>query len=118
MKLTRIFVENLALDASIGVLDHERESVQPLLVDITMVTESSTTRTGRLETTVDYRTAVDHARELVTGGHILLVEDFAEALAARCLKHSGVIEVTVRAAKPHAIALAAAAGVEVTRSNS
>ena len=116
MKLTRVFVEHLELEASIGVLDRETVTTQPLLVDIAMVIESGATKTGRLETTVDYRTAVDHARHLVARGHILLVEDFAEELAATCLKGPKVVEVTVRATKPDAIASARAAGVEITRS--
>ena len=116
MRLTRVFVEQLELEASIGVLDHEIGTTQALLVDIAMVIESGAAKTGRLETTVDYRTAVDHARDLVASGHILLVENFAEELAAACLEEPKVVEVTVRAAKPGAIASARAAGVEITRS--
>ncbi len=116
MRTTRIFVERLDLEASIGVLEEEAGRLQPLVVDIVMVIDSRAAEKGRLETTADYRNAAGHARRIVAGGHIRLVEDFAEELAEACLGEEHVVEVTIRAAKPGAIAGARAAGVEITRS--
>ncbi len=115
MTRTRVFIEALELEASIGVLDHEAAARQPLIVDVTLELEGAPWKTGRLETTVDYRDIVLRAEDIIGRGHIRLVEDFAEDLAAACLELPHVGTVTVRAVKPDAVAAARAAGVEITR---
>ncbi len=115
MTRTRVFIEALELEASIGVLDHEAAARQPLIVDVTLELEGAPWKTGRLETTVDYRDIVLRAQDIIGRGHIRLVEDFAEDLAAACLELPHVGTVTVRAVKPDAVAAARAAGVEITR---
>ncbi len=115
MTRTRVFIEALELEASIGILDHEAAARQPLIVDVTLELEGAPWKTGRLETTVDYRDIVLRAQDIIGRGHIRLVEDFAEDLAAACLELPHVGTVTVRAVKPDAVAEARAAGVEITR---
>ena len=115
MTRTRVFIEALEFEASIGILDHEAAARQPLIVDVTLELEGSPWETGRLETTVDYRDVVLRAEDIIGRGHIRLVEDFAEDLAAACLELPHVGAVTVRAVKPDAVAAARAAGVEITR---
>ena len=115
MTRTRVFIEALELEASIGILDHETTARQPLIVDVTLELEGAPWKTGRLETTVDYRDIVLRAQDIIGRGHIRLVEDFAEDLAAACLELPHVGTVTVRAVKPDAVAEARAAGVEITR---
>ena len=115
MTRTRVFIEALELEASIGVLDHESVARQPLIVDVTLELEGDPWKAGRLETTVDYRDIVMRAQAIIDRGHIQLVEDFAEDLAAACLELPHVGAVTVRAAKPDAVTEAGAAGVEITR---
>lgn len=116
MTRTRVFIEALELEASIGILDRETAARQPLIVDVTLELEGAPWQTGRLETTVDYRDIVMRAQDIIGRGHIRLVEDFAEDLAAACLELPHVGTVTVRAVKPDAVAAAGAAGVEITRS--
>lgn len=115
MTRTRVLIEALELEASIGILDHETAARQPLIVDVTLELEGASWKTGRLETTVDYRDIVLRAQDIIGRGHIRLVEDFAEDLAAACLELPHVGTVTVRAVKPDAVAEARAAGVEITR---
>ena len=115
MTRTHVFIEALELEASIGVLEHEATARQPLIVDVTLELEGTPWKTGRLETTVDYRDIVLRAEDIIGRGHIRLVEDFAEDLAAACLELPHVGAVTVRAVKPDAVAEARAAGVEITR---
>ena len=115
MTRTRVFIEALELEASIGILDHEAIARQPLIVDVTLELEGDPWKAGRIETTVDYRDIVMRARDIIDRGHIQLVEDFAEDLAAACLELPHVGVVTVRAVKPDAVTEARAAGVEITR---
>jgi len=111
----KVLVEGLRLDASIGILDHEHERRQPLIVDLVLEVASGAPIAGDIASVYDYRRAADHARKLVNAGHIELVETFAEDLAQACLTDTVVETVTVRARKPDAIADADAVGVEIVR---
>jgi len=113
-----VFVRGLRLDAQIGVLDHERGRVQPLLVDISLEVETGPPVEGDLATVYDYRVPVQHARTLVGAGHIELVETFAERLATLCLEDASVRAVTVRAWKPEAIPGVEAVGIEIVHRRS
>ncbi len=115
MGTRRIFVRDLRLTASIGVLDHERETAQDLIVTITLDVEDQPPEQDDIGEVVDYRRPVDHARAILDAGHIDLVETFADRLAEACLAEPGVTAVQIRVEKPAAIADAAAAGVELTR---
>jgi len=110
-----IFIRGLLLDASIGVLDHERGERQPLVVDIELEVETGPPVEGDLASVYDYRIPVSHARGLVEAGHIELVETFANRLANQCLNDTSVRTVTVRVEKPEAIPGAEGAGIEITR---
>jgi dihydroneopterin aldolase len=115
MSWGRVFVEGLKLDASIGILDHERTALQPLLVDIELEVDTGAPIEGDINSVFDYRAPVESAKALAAAGHIELVETFAEDLAAACLEDSRVKSVRVRVAKPDAIAEARASGVEIVR---
>ncbi|WP_375208213.1 dihydroneopterin aldolase, partial [Hyphococcus sp.] len=54
-------------------------------------------------------------KAIIAEGHIKLVETLAERIADLVLSNSMVISVMVRIVKPHAIAEADAAGVEIIR---
>jgi len=111
----RIFVRDLELEASIGVLESERAIRQALVISITLEVDDSPVARDRIEEVVDYRRPVEHARAIVARGHIDLVETLADRLADACLAEPGVRSVLVRIEKPGAIPDAAAAGVELFR---
>jgi dihydroneopterin aldolase len=109
---TRVFVRGLEVHAEIGVYDHERDRTQLLLVDIEVTVEAVGWR--HLADTVNYEALAAHAARIAAGGHIGLVESFAERLAEACLAEPRVIAARVRVEKPAALApRAAAAGVEI-----
>ena len=109
-----VFVEGLALEAEIGLYEHERGRTQPLSVDVELALAPATAH--GIHGTVNYETLAAKARMLVASGHIELVETLAERLAADCLDHPRAVRVRVRVRKPEAIEGAAAAGVELTAS--
>lgn len=115
MSWGRVFVRGLRLDASIGVLEHERTRRQPLVVDLELEVATGAPVEGDMASVYDYRVPVERARALAAAGHIELVETFAERLAAACLEDDRVICVTLHVEKPEAIAGAAATGVEIVR---
>ncbi len=117
IEVLSVFVEGLALQAEIGLYDHERGRTQPLSVDVELaLTPAIAHGIHGIHGTVNYETLAAKARALAASGHIELVETFAERLAADCLNHPRAVRVRVRVRKAEAIAGAAAAGVELTAS--
>ncbi len=115
MGTRHIFIRDLKLDASIGVLDHERAGPQTLIVSITLEVDDAPLTDDTIDNAVDYRRPVELARAIVADGHIDLVESFADRLATACLDQPGVMTARIRVEKPAAIPDAAAAGVELFR---
>jgi len=111
--MTKVFVTGLKVQAEIGVYRHEIGRVQPLVLDVEL--DVPTAGAGRLSETLNYETILEAAREIAGGGHIELVETFAERLARACLTDPRVTRARVRVEKPLALAPdAVAAGVEIT----
>jgi dihydroneopterin aldolase len=111
----KVFVEGLELEASIGILEHEHEVRQPLIIDIELDVDTGPPVEGDINSVFDYRIPVEHAKALVEAGHIELVETFAEDLAAACLQDKRVKRARIRVAKPNAIPEAHLSGVEIVR---
>ena len=107
----KIFVRGLRVDAEIGVHPHERGRTQPLTIDIELTLAPRAVRSIR--DTVNYETLAASARALATGGHVDLVETFAEDLARACLSDPHTLSALVRIEKPLALEGAQAAGVEI-----
>lgn len=111
--MTKVFVTGLKVQAEIGVYRHEIGRVQPLLIDVEL--DVPTAGAERLSETLNYETILNAARDIAGGGHIELVETFAERLATACLGDPRVTQARVRIEKPLALAPdAVAAGVEIT----
>lgn len=111
--MTKVFVTGLKVQAEIGVYRHEIGRVQPLVLDVEL--DVPTAGAGRLSETLNYETILEAARDIAGGGHIELVETFAERLARACLADPRVTRARVRVEKPLALAPdAVAAGVEIT----
>ena len=109
---TKVFVRGLEVRAEIGVYERERGITQPLIVDIEAEVEATGWR--HLEETVNYETLAAHAATIAAGGHIGLVETFAQRLAEACVAEARVRQVRVRVEKLRALEpAAAAAGVEI-----
>jgi dihydroneopterin aldolase len=110
---TKVFVTGLKVQAEIGVYRHEIGRVQPLIIDVEL--DVPTAGAGRLSETLNYETILSAAQDIAAGGHIELVETFAERLAQACLADPRVTQARVRVEKPLALAPdAVAAGVELT----
>jgi dihydroneopterin aldolase len=111
--MTKVFVTGLKVQAEIGVYRHEIGRVQPLVLDVEL--DVPTAGAERLSETLNYETILEAARAIAGGGHIELVETFAERLGQACLADPRVTKARVRVEKPLALAPdAVAAGVEIT----
>jgi dihydroneopterin aldolase len=120
-----MFIRDILLNASIGVYPHEHSAPQRVRININLAVEDdhaaklSRAAVGAddVSRVVNYETVVLRVREIVTAGHVQLVETLAERLAEACLEDPRVRIARVRVEKLDVFADAAAAGVEVERRN-
>ncbi|MBX6319136.1 dihydroneopterin aldolase [Pigmentiphaga sp.] len=116
MGTRRIFFNRLAVDAQIGILDHERGATQPLHVDAEIDLEGvDKPRHDGIQEVLDYRRLRECIVDECTRTHVNLLETLCDRLASRLLaQFSEIREVRLRVSKPQAFADCAAVGIEVT----
>ena len=113
-----IFIEDLVLDASIGIYADELTTPQP--VRVTLCLETAPLPAGVAESSakmVCYDHIAKGIEAIISEGHIDLVETLAERIAEFCLALPRGARVCVTVSKPEAVKNAATAGVKITRSN-
>jgi FolB domain-containing protein len=112
----RIFISDLHVRCIIGINEEERREKQDVLINVSLSVDlAGAGRSDRFEDTVDYRAVKRQIVSMVEDSSFFLAEALAEAVADICLKHPGVLRVTVRVEKPGALRFARSAGVEITR---
>lgn len=112
-----IRIDDLRVQARIGVLDFEKEAPQTVRFDVEIETvpgyAAQVRETGRY---VSYADAVAFIEDkAANGGHVELVEEWAEAVAAFVLGNPLVAQVAVTVTKPDIFASAAGVGIRVAR---
>lgn len=111
-----IFIDTLTLDARIGVHLHEKAAPQPIHIDLELgVDTRPAAHSDQLNDTVDYAAITSACAQLCLSHHFELVETLAQRIADLCLMDERVQQVSVRIAKPQAIALARGVGVQIVR---
>lgn len=122
--LRHVFVRDLMLQSSIGVLPHEHASPQRIRINIDLAVADEAARAplsrgavgpDDLARVVDYGTVAETVRGIVRAGHVLLVETLAERIAEACLADARVEMARIRVEKLDVFADATSAGVEVER---
>ena len=114
----KVLIRELKVEAILGILPQERVTPQPVLINITVFTD--TRRAARSKDIVDavnYAALADAATDLTIDGKYLLIETLVEDLAALSLSLAHVEGVSVRVEKPQAVPAAGAVGVEIYRTN-
>ena len=114
----KVLIRELKVEAILGILPQERVTPQPVLINITIYTD--TRRAARSKDIVDavnYAALADAATKLTIDGKYLLIETLVEDLAALSLSLAHVEGVSVRVEKPQAVPAAGAVGVEIYRTN-
>lgn len=97
---SRLFVRRLAIDARIGVYDHEKDRVQRVIVDLEFGLRSEKAcHTDRLSDATDYAAVVARLRDLASERHHELVESLADAMATMLQREFAVPWLTLSLAK-------------------
>jgi dihydroneopterin aldolase len=123
--LRRMFIRDLVMEASVGVLAREHGAKQRVRVNIDLAVVDEGARApalsrgavGRdvLSRVVDYGALADAIRGIITAGHVQLIETLAERIAERCLLDERVSLARVTVEKLDVFPDATSAGVEVER---
>ncbi|MBG6147224.1 dihydroneopterin aldolase [Labrenzia sp. EL_159] len=112
-----VLIENLLVPAEIGVLDSEKGRSQAVRFDVEIETVAGYRRVVRDSGTyVSYADTVTFIQDkALRGGHVELVEEWAEAIAEFVLSNPLASRVTVKVTKPDIFEDAGGVGIRVTR---
>ena len=114
--MRHVFVHDLTLKAHIGVHQHEKQGTQPIRVNIDLAVRESDLPAGdQLANVVCYEQVVAKVRDVVSKGHVNLVETLAEQIAALCLDDPRVRVARIRVEKLDVFADVGSVGVEIER---
>lgn len=118
MLTRRIIFEQLAIDARIGILEHELRATQPLHIDAEFEVEvSREVHDNDIHTVLDYRHLRNAIVDECTRRHVHLLETLAEQLVERIFREFGEVrQLRIRVSKPLAFSDCAAVGIELQRS--
>jgi dihydroneopterin aldolase len=117
MPTRRIIFQRIALDASIGILEHEKIATQPIHIDAQIqVDVTKTVDDEDIGSVLDYRKLHEVIVLACTRGHVNLLETLTDQVAKQLLNtFPETREVTVRITKPSAFADSAGVAIEVTQ---
>ena len=112
-----IFVNDLMLNAELGVYAHEKNIQQPLRVNvIAKIKDIPDTSNEKIDNVVCYNQISLIIKEIVNSGHTILLETLAEKILQECFKNNRIEAIKIRLEKLDAIDDAESAGIEIERS--
>lgn len=112
----RILVRDLVLKCQIGIHPHEQLAPQRVRINVEMgVLEQAGPLSDNIANVVSYEDVITGIKEMLSQGHINLVETLAEKVAVLCLADERVDSVKVRVEKLDVYAEAASVGIEIER---
>ncbi len=104
MNTRRVILDGLRVQASIGLLDHERQARQPLVIHAEFDTDASRPVNDQdIDTVLDYRLLRTALLEEATRGHIDLLETLVARSLDRILQDFPLVHhARIRICKPRA----------------
>lgn len=110
-----IRVLDLQVDCIVGVYPHERDSPQPLFIDVELDCElRKSAASDDLVDTVDYDALSQRIQAQVRDAKCLLLERVAAMVLGLCVETPGVRAATVRVRKPQALRDARTVEIELS----
>src|SRR5690606_32918432 len=111
------FFSQLALDARIGILEHELRATQPLHIDAEFeVDVTQEVQDQNIHSVLDYRLLRNAVVDECTRSHVNLLETLSERVVERILADFPTVQnVKIRISKPLAFSDCAAVGIELQR---
>lgn len=120
MTRRRIFFSQIALDARIGILEHELRATQPLHIDAEFdLVVRQKVEDQDIQSVLDYRLLRQAIVDECTRAHINLLETLSERVVDRIFNDfPDIRKARLRISKPLAFSDCAAVGIEITRERS
>ena len=114
--MRKIYLDKLRLSASIGILEHELVSTQPLFISIVaeLASEAILPKIDEVSQVLDYRFLRNTAIHEASQGHINMLETLAGRIATKLLNEAQITAVTVRVDKPNIFTDCDSVAVEVS----
>jgi dihydroneopterin aldolase len=104
--MDHVFITGLRVEALIGVYDWERESRQPLMLDLELRPAAGAALSdGERGATLDYAQIAAEVRAFVGTREDALLETLAEALCTRLFERFPAASIRLRIGKPQAALL-------------
>ncbi len=114
-----IFLDQVAVQTTLGVPDWERLKPQTIILDIEIGYDfSNACHSDAIEDTIDYGQVVKRIRETLAEHSFKLVEALAEHVCQLILNEFNAERVQIKVAKPTVLANLKSLGVIITRSKS
>ena len=114
--MDKTFIKDLLVRGIIGIRDWERETVQDILINVTVFCDTTrAAETDDIAYCVDYSALAKKIQSHAETAARLTVEALANDLALICLQEKGAQKVIVRVEKPGAVSFARSVGVEIER---
>ena len=112
-----IFLNDMLLNAEIGIYKKEKNISQPLRVSmIAKVKNPKKINDKNINSVVCYNQISKKIKKIVKSGHTMLLEKMAEKIFEECFKNKRIETMRIRLEKLDAIKEADIAGIEVERS--
>ena len=98
----KILINNLIIQASIGVYEHEKINKQKIIVNVELLlSNDSEPKQDNLESTQDYSEFRKCLIDIIQSQHFQLLEILVEKIHSTLMKNSYVIGVKVNISKPN-----------------
>ncbi|MBF0265336.1 MAG: 2-amino-4-hydroxy-6-hydroxymethyldihydropteridine diphosphokinase [Gammaproteobacteria bacterium] len=112
-----IFIQELEVQAIIGLYDWEREKTQALIISLEISTDfTNAIDSDSLNRNIDYAKIVHDIEQIAKDNQFLLLEPFAEKIAQHILSKYCAKDVHLQINKPEAIKQAKGVGIKIKRS--
>ncbi|MEC8265193.1 MAG: dihydroneopterin aldolase [Pseudomonadota bacterium] len=113
----KILVNNLILDASIGIHDFEKKRKQKISISLEIdANDNIPSVSHHIENFVSYEYIVRDIKDLIDKGHIELLETLSENIFKICFKDSRIQNIKIKLEKLEVFSEADSVGIEVNRS--
>jgi FolB domain-containing protein len=115
--MDQTFVKDLLVRGVIGITDQERAQPQDILINITLMGDTSkAAESDAIDDCINYRTVAKKVFAYVEKARRHTVEALAGDLAKLCLEENGVEVARIRVEKLGAVRFSRSVGVEIERS--
>ena len=114
--MDKVFINNLQIEAIIGIFDWEREVRQVISIDLEMEFDNKkAAKSDDIKDALDYKKVGKRITAFVEKSKYKLVERLAEQIAKLVLKEFPVSSVIISVMKPGAMRGSESVGIRITR---